>query len=136
MKKIVTVSLSLFLLLVLPVAGNAQRDPSEPLHGKPAPILLPPPTGGITRQSIDQGGMRSLIEQLVSCGTRHSLSSWNDPRRGVGCGRDHVVARLNDIAKTSGGKLQVVVDKFEGTGARTNNKPAHFENVYGLMPGR
>src|SRR5262249_21217572 len=48
----------------------------------------------------------------------------------------HVVGRLNKIAKASGGRLQVVVDKFEGTGARTNNKPAHFENVYGLLPGR
>ena len=45
--------------------------------------------------------MRSLIEQLVNCGTRNSLSSWTDPKRGAGCGRDQVVARLNDIAKDS-----------------------------------
>jgi hypothetical protein len=46
------------------------------------------------------------------------------------------VARLNEIAQASGGRLQVVVDKFEATGTRTNSKPAHFENVYGLLPGR
>ena len=80
--------------------------------------------------------MRSLIEELVACRTRNSLSSWTDPKRGVGCGRDRIVARLNEIAKSSGGKLQVVVDKFEATSARTNNKPAHMENVYGILPGR
>jgi hypothetical protein len=45
------------------------------------------------------------------------------------------VARLNAITKSSGGKLQVVIDKFDATGQRTNNKPAHMENVYGVLPG-
>jgi hypothetical protein len=85
---------------------------------------------------VDEAGMRRLIEELVACGTRNSLSSWTDPKRGVGCGRDRVVARWNEIANISGGQLQVVVDKFEGTGTRTNNKPVHMENVYGVLPGR
>jgi hypothetical protein len=115
---------------------RAQRDPAEPLKAEPAPKLLPRPAGAISRRDVDESGMRSLIEELVACGTRHSLSSWTDPKRGAGCGRDHIVARLNAIAKSSGGKLQVVIDKFEGTGQRTNNKPAHMENVYGVLPGR
>src|SRR5207245_6120438 len=114
---------------------RAQRDPAEPPAGKPAPKLLPRPAGAISRGEVDEAGMRSLIEQLVACGTRNSLSSWTDPKRGVGCGRDRVVARLNEIARNSGGRLQVVVDKFEGTGTRTNNKPADMENVYGVLPG-
>ena len=82
--------------------------------------------------------MRVLIDQLVSCGTRLSLSAWTDPKRGIGCGRDHIVARLNEIAKDSGGKLQVVVDKFDSTSERTvwwgkTNKPmdgeAFFESL-------
>ncbi len=79
--------------------------------------------------------MRSLIEELVACGTRLSIASWSDANRGPGCGRDHIVARLNKIAKDSGGKLQVVVDKFEGTSVRTSNKPAPMENVYAILPG-
>src|SRR5260370_7479936 len=31
--------------------------------------------------------------------------------------------------------MQVVIDKFDATGQRTNNKPAHRENVYGVLPG-
>ncbi len=110
-------------------------DPAEPPAGKPAPKLLPRPAGAISRREVDTSTMRSLIEQLVACGTRNSLSSWTDPQRGVGCGRDRVVARLNETARNSGGRLQVVVDKFEGTGTRTNNKPADMENVYGVLPG-
>src|SRR3984893_2228437 len=111
-------------------------DPSEPPAGKPAAKLLPRPTGAISRREVDEAGMRSLIEQLVACGTRNSLSSWTDPKRGAGCGRDRVVARLNEIAKSSGGKLQVTVDKFETSSARTNDKPVHMENIYGILPGQ
>ena len=115
---------------------KVQRDPAEPPRGKPAPKLPPRSAGAIARNQVDESGMRSLIEQLVACGTRNSLSSWSDPKRGAGCGRDHIAARLNEIANNSGGKLQVVVDQFEATSARTSNKPAHMENVYGLLPGR
>src|SRR5260370_17009544 len=78
--------------------------------------------------------MRALIDQLVACGTRLSLSSWSDTKRGIGCGRDHIVARLNEIAKGSGGKLQIVVDKFEATSERTAGKPVRLESVYAILP--
>lgn len=127
---------SLILLLSSSAVLRAQRDPSEPPVGKPAAKLLPRPTGAIARREVDEAGMRSLIEQLVACGTRNSLSSWTDPKRGAGCGRDRIVARLNEIAKSSGGRLQVAVDKFETSSTRTNEKPVHMENIYGILPGR
>src|SRR5258706_9064974 len=79
--------------------------------------------------------MRALIGKLVACGTRLTLSSWTDSKRGIGCGRDVIVARFNEIAKDSGGKLQVVVDKFESTSERTSGKPMPLENVYAILPG-
>jgi hypothetical protein len=128
------------LLFCLPAAIAAQPlaaqgDPAEPPAGQPAPKLLPSPTGAISRSSIDEASMRSLVEELVACGTRNSLSSWDDPKRGIGCGRDHVVARMKEVARSSGNRLQVVVDKFEATSNRTNGKPVPFENVYGILPG-
>lgn len=113
----------------------AQNDPVEPAQGKPAPKILPRPAGAVLRREVDENSMRALDGQLVACGTRSSLASWEGPQRGPGCGRDHIVTRLNDIAARSGEKLQVVVDKFETTGARTNNKLAHMENVYAILPG-
>jgi hypothetical protein len=114
---------------------SVPRDPAEPQQGQPLPKLLPRPAAAIARQRVDEKSMRALIDQLVSCGTRLSLSSWTDAKRGIGCGRDHIVARLNEIAKDSGGKLQVVVDKFDSTSERTSGKPLHLESVYAILPG-
>ncbi|HXO19659.1 MAG TPA: M20/M25/M40 family metallo-hydrolase, partial [Thermoanaerobaculia bacterium] len=79
---------------------------------------------------------RAIVSELVACGTRLSLSSWSDPRRGVGCGRDAVVRRFRDISARTGGRLQVVVDKFQTTAPRTGNVPVPMENVYAVLPGR
>jgi peptidase M28-like protein len=114
---------------------NVAKDPAEPLTGAPKPKLLARPTGAIARASIDVKMMKELIHAQVSCGTRLTLSSWTDPKRGIGCGRDFALARLNTISKESGGKLQVVVDKFEMKSERTGPNPVHLENIYAILPG-
>jgi hypothetical protein len=116
-------------------AQSVSHDPAEPPQGRPHPKNLPRPAGAISRQSVNEKTMRDLIHEQVSCGTRLTLSSWTDPKRGIGCGRDFIVTRFNTIAKESGGKLQIVVDKFEMTADRTAGKPVHLENVYGILPG-
>ncbi|MGZ5429352.1 MAG: M20/M25/M40 family metallo-hydrolase, partial [Thermoanaerobaculia bacterium] len=78
---------------------------------------------------------RAIVEALVSCGTRHSLSSWTDTRRGIGCGRDAVVRRLEAVENESGKRMRVVVDKFETSGPRTKNVPVPMENVYAILSG-
>src|SRR5215467_15793458 len=114
---------------------SAPRDPAEPRQAKPQPKILPRPRGSISRQSVDEKSMRALIHNLASCGTRLTLSSWTDPKRGIGCGRDFVVARLNEIAKDSGGKLQIVVDKFESKSERTGPNAVPLENIYAILTG-
>ena len=86
-------------------AQESGRDPEEPLARKPQPKLLPGPAGAISRQDIDEKAMAALIHDLVGCGTRLSISSWTDAQRGVGCGRDQVVARFKQLSADSGGKL-------------------------------
>src|SRR5271169_6597610 len=119
------------------VAGGAagSHDPAEPPQNAPHPKTLPRPTGAIARTSIDEKTMRAIIHEQVSCGTRLTLSSWTDPKRGIGCGRDFITARFNEIAKASGGKLEIVVDKFESKSERTGPNPVHLENVYGILKG-
>jgi hypothetical protein len=130
-----TVLLSVCLPILATTLPAQQRDPAEPAHGKPTPRIMPRPAGAIARTEINEKSMHALIELLVSCGTRSSLSSWTDPNRGIGCGRDKVVARLNEIAAKSGGKLQIVVDKYQTSGPRTNNKTVGMENIYAILPG-
>jgi hypothetical protein len=134
-----TVVLAMFVFAFGGIAADAQtakpRDPAEPAQDKPQPKILPRPMGHVLRATVDEKSMRALIAKLVACGTRLTLSSWTDAKRGAGCGRDAIVARLNEIAKDSHGKLQVVVDKFESTSARTSDKPIPLENVYAILPG-
>ncbi len=110
------------------------QDPGEPA-GKPASKSPSAPDGAIPRRSVDEKALRATIEELAACGTRHSLSSWDDSKRGIGCGRDRIVARLTEIARGSGGKLSVAVDRFEATAPRTKDKPARLENVLAFLPG-
>jgi hypothetical protein len=78
---------------------------------------------------------KAIVEALVACGTRHSLSSWTDTKRGIGCGRDVVVRRLEAVENESGKRMRVVVDRFETTAPRTRNVPVPMENVYAILPG-
>src|ERR1700687_4940269 len=141
LRKLSLVSIGLVFLLIAPGAipaaaqRSTPRDPAEPAQAKPQPKPLARPAGGVARQAVDEKSMRALIGKLVACGTRLTLSSWTDSKRGIGCGRDVIVARFNEIAKDSGGKLQVVVDKFESTSERTSGKPMPLENVYAILPG-
>jgi hypothetical protein len=114
---------------------GASHDPAEPPANAPHPKILPRPSGAIARASINEKTMREIIHEQVSCGTRLTLSSWTDPKRGIGCGRDFIVPRFEAIAKGSGGKLEVVVDKFESKSERTGPDPVHLENVYGILKG-
>jgi hypothetical protein len=114
---------------------SAMNDPAEPPHPSPKAKTIPRPIGAIARSSVDEKSMRALIDAMVACGTRISIGNWDDPKRGPGCGRDKIVERLNEINKANGGKLQIVVDKFDATGERTLGKPAPMQNVYAILPG-
>ena len=78
---------------------------------------------------------KAIVEELVACGTRHSLSSWSDPKRGAGCGRDAVLRRFDAVEKETGGKLRVVVDSYETKGPRTKDVAVHMENIYAVLGG-
>ena len=112
----------------------AAQDPAEP-PAAAGPKAPPAPVPAIARGAVDQKALSGTIQELVGCGTRHSLSSWDDPRRGIGCARDRILTRYRRVAETSGGRLEVLVDRFEATAARTGEKPARFENVLAILPG-
>ena len=51
--------------------------------------------------------LRASITALVSFGTRHTLSSATDPRRGIGAARTWAARRFEAISKDCGGCLAV-----------------------------
>jgi hypothetical protein len=59
---------------------------------------------------ISADSLRSYVSQMVSFGTRHTLSSTTDKQRGIGAAREWVVQKFRQFAKESGGRLTAFVD--------------------------
>src|SRR5512144_512775 len=61
---------------------------------------------------IDPARIRHTIETLVGFGTRHTLSTQTDPRRGIGAARDWIFAELQGYAAASGGRMTVEIQGY------------------------
>lgn len=64
----------------------------------------------------EAGRLKASVEALVGFGTRHTLSSVSDPRRGIGAARRWGAAEFEKISKGCGGCLTVetVAQRFSG----------------------
>src|SRR6266404_5039517 len=61
-------------------------------------------------KEVSADSLRSYITKLVSFGTRNTLSTQADPKRGIGAARQWVLSRFNEFAKQSGGRLSAFID--------------------------
>jgi len=61
-------------------------------------------------KEISPDSLGSYINKLVSFGTRNTLSSTTDKKRGIGAAREWVVQKLAAFAKSSNGRLTAFVD--------------------------
>ena len=77
--------------------------------------------------------VRQIDSDLVACGTRHSLSSWTDPKRGIGCARDKIAGFDQRVAAGRAGS-SIVIDRFEASSDRTRGA-APLQNVYLVSEG-
>ncbi len=84
-----------------------------------AALLLATPAATFahdSQTSADPARLKMLVEKLVSFGTRHTLSSPTDPKRGIGAARSWGADEFARIGKACGGCLTVqrISDRFEG----------------------
>jgi hypothetical protein len=61
-------------------------------------------------KEVSADSMKSYINKLVSFGTRSTLSTTKDKKRGIGAAREWVVQRFNEFGKNSNGQLTAYVD--------------------------
>src|SRR5688572_14205536 len=98
-----------------------------------AAIAVPPPPGpeakvaDIARQ-VDQARMRATVARLVSFGTRHTLSSQTDPKRGIGAAVRWAEAEMKALG------LQVLQTCDTVTGRRVPT-PTRVCNAVGILRG-
>lgn len=73
-------------------------------------------------RDVDSKRIEHTIKALVSFGTRSTLSSQDDPKRGIGAARDWLYAEFQKIAETSGGRMTVELQSFD-------QEPGKFQRI-------
>ena len=71
-------------------------------------------------KEVNPDSLQSYIRGMVAFGTRSTVSSTTDKKRGIGAAREWVLARFNQFAAASGGRLTAVIDTttYVGDGKR------------------
>jgi hypothetical protein len=78
--------------------------------------------------------LRSMVERLVSFGTRHTLSSQTDAKRGIGASLRWTEAEFRRYSRTCGGCLTIATPSEVVTGRRVP-APTKVTNVFAIQRG-
>ena len=97
-----------------------------------APLLIG--AASVPSDQPDAARLKMLVEKLVSFGTRHTLSSGTDKKRGIGAARAWAAGELTRIGKSCGGCLIVEqpAKRFDGPRAPDG---VNIVNVLGIQRG-
>jgi hypothetical protein len=98
----------------------------------------PPPSPDATLraiiQPVSQGQLRHTIETLVSFGTRHTLSSQTDPKRGIGAALNWAESEFGRYSAACGNCLTVVRPSETFTGDRLP-APTKITDIVAIQRG-
>ncbi|WP_375285957.1 M20/M25/M40 family metallo-hydrolase [Sphingomonas sp.] len=98
------------------------------------PLALIFPSAALALQAPSPSRLRADVEAMVAFGTRHSLSSATDPKRGIGAARVWAADRFAAISKDCGGCISVERLSRRFTGPRAPGGVV-IENVLGIQKG-
>ncbi|GAA4542853.1 M20/M25/M40 family metallo-hydrolase [Amycolatopsis samaneae] len=106
------------------------RGPGRPvLPQRPGPELR-----AILRE-VDQRRVEAIVRKLASFGTRHTLSSQDDPRRGIGAARGWIFAEMRRYAAASEGRMTVELQSYVQPPADRVPVPTRITNVVATLRG-
>lgn len=85
---------------------------------------------------VSADSLKAHVVKLVSFGTRNTLSSLTDKKRGIGAAGKWILSRFNSYAKTSGGRLTAKLDTstYQPDGRRID-VPVVLTNVVATLKG-
>lgn len=87
-------------------------------------------------KEVSADSLQSYINTLVSFGTRNTLSTQTDKKRGIGAARNWVLSKFNEFAKNSGGRLTEMIDTTTiAADERRVDKPVVLGNVMATLKG-
>lgn len=86
-------------------------------------------------QEIDARNIERIIRKLVSFGTRNTLSTQDDPHRGIGAARDWLYSEFVKAAEHSGGRMTVEKQSYEQQKTARVPQPTMITNVVATLRG-
>ncbi|MFC7531196.1 M28 family metallopeptidase [Actinoplanes sp. GCM10030250] len=86
-------------------------------------------------REIDPGRIEATVRKLASFGTRHTLSSQDDPVRGIGAARDWIHRELQGYAARSEGRMTVELQSFVQPVSPRVPVPTTITNVIATLRG-
>jgi hypothetical protein len=116
----------------VPAVGTAETggdSPRPPLAQRPDRELR-----AILRE-VDHRRIEAIVRKLVSFGTRHTLSTQDDPNRGIGAARDWIHAELQRYAAASDGRMTVELQSYIQEPADRIPVPTRITNVVATLRG-
>ncbi len=85
---------------------------------------------------VSSDSLSSYIHALVALGTRNTLSTQIDPKRGIGAARNYVLKKFMEFAKNAGGRFTAMIDTttIQPNGKRVDASLV-LGNVMGILKG-
>jgi len=130
-----TAAAALALPLLRPSLAAAADSGQVPADGPGGPNRPQRPEPELRRLmgEMDPARVEATITRLVAFGTRNTLSAQDDPARGIGAARDWILAELQAVAATSGGRMTVTTQSFTQTAGLP--VPTTITNVVATLRG-
>ena len=86
-------------------------------------------------KEVSADSLQSYINILVSFGTRSTLSTQTDTKRGIGAARNWVLKKFNEFAKNAGGRLTAIIDTTTIPSESRKKNPILLGNVMATLKG-
>jgi Peptidase family M28 len=98
-------------------------------------LALAPATPAFAQDEASPARLKADVEKLVSFGTRHTLSSATDPKRGIGAARAWAKSEFEKISEACKGCLTTEMLERNMSGPRVPNG-VNIVDVLAIRPGR
>ncbi len=119
------------------LAGTPAVADTSGAGGAGRPPLAQPPDKELRAilRAVDPARVEAIVRTLVSFGTRHTLSTQDDPARGIGAARDWIFAEMRRYAAASDGRMTVELQSYVQEPGPRIPVPTKITNVVATLRG-
>ena len=125
-------SVSAAAAVAAPLLGGAEASAAPSARPKPQ---RPDRQLRAMLREIDPGRIEAIVTQLAGFGTRHTLSTQDDPVRGIGAARDWIHEQMQRYAQTSDGRMTVELQSFIQPVSPRVPVPTRITNIVATLRG-